>query len=289
MERELFALLIEVLNSLEAARKRPPKARFADRHIVLVFLWAVLHDRPVSWACQRRNWPAHDRTRLLPSGSTMSRRLRSAAVLDLIEALRARLHVPVLNHHDLLMLDAKPSPVSGHSADPEARCGRASAGMARGYKAHCIADSAGNKRVFEVVPMNISEVTMAKLLLQRLPESPGMVLLADGNYDCNELYDLAAAKGVQLIAAPRKKVTKGLGHTRHSPHRLRAMSIRTGTPGVLERRRWIEGQFGTLGNVVGGLSPLPNHVRRLHRVKRWFTGKLIVDALHRRQRRSLSA
>lgn len=281
MERELFVLLIGVLNSIEPAWHRPPKARFRDRDIVLVFLWCALHDRPISWGCQRRHWPAHDRTRPLPSGSTMSRRLDSPSVLALLESIRLALAVPSLTHHDLLMIDGKPMVVSGHSSDPEAHCGRAGSGLARGYKAGCIADCPGNVLVYEVRPMNVSEVTVARGLLERLPERPGMTLLADGNYDCNDLYDLAAAKGVRMIAAPRRKVTKGRGHHRHSQHRLEAIAIRQADPDVLARRRLIEGHFGTLGNRVGGLAPLPNYVRRLKRVTRWFAAKLIIDALHR--------
>ena len=289
MERELFVLIGAALAALPEARRRPAKARFTDRGIVLTFLWAVLHDRPVDRACRRRNWPAHDRTRPLPSGSTMSRRLRSRAVLGLLERLRVALRVPVIRRADPPLLDAKPVVISAHGSDPDSRFGRAGGGMARGYKLHCVNDSAGNPQVFEVTPMNAAEPVVARRLLERLPSRPGATMLADGNYDANDLYDLAAARGVRLVTAPKRKNARGLGHCRQSPHRLEAIALRQADPEVMEPRRLIEGHFGTMGNVVGGLSPLPNHVRRLHRVDRWVRGKLIIDAAHRLRRSCLRA
>jgi hypothetical protein len=284
MERELFVLLIEALDGLGASRHRPPKARFTDRDIVLVWMWAVLHDRPVDWACRRMNWPFHDRTRRLPSGATMSRRLRTASVQNLVLAVLHALAVGLAAHAMGLVMDGKPLPVSGNSVDRDVGFGRACGVMARGYKLHVIADFAGNIREFEVQPLNVSEQAAARAMLGRLPLLPGCRLLADGNYDSNELYDLAAQRGVQMVAARRYRTARGLGHQRHSPHRLRALQIQRDDPTALAPRRSIESRFGTMGNVIGGLSPLPNAVRGLVRVRRWVTAKLLVDALHRRRR-----
>lgn len=289
MERELFVLLISILDTLPESRHRPAKARFTDRDIILVWLWAALHDRPIDWACKRQNWPWHDRKRPLPSGSTMSRRLRTESVRRLGQRVLEALRVPSTDPRPLLLMDGKPLPVSGISADRDVRYGRACGVMARGYKLHSITDLAGNHRVFEVMPLNVNEVKVAKTLLARLPMTPNTRMLADGNYDCNSLYDLAAARGVQLIAARRRKNARGMGHHHHSRHRLRAIRLRERNPSVLSRRRLIEGHFGTMGNVVGGLAPLPNHVRGLDRVSRWVTAKLIIDALHRLRRTPLRA
>lgn len=289
MERELFALLIDAVDRLAEARHRPAKAQFTDRDIILVWLWALLHDRPIDWACRRLNWPWHDRTRRLPSGSTMSRRLRSEPVQKLMIATLRALRVPSAERPDLFILDAKPLPVSGHSEDRDVGFGRASRVMARGYKLHSITDMAGNQWVFDVLSLQVNEVAAAKELLVRLPMLVGATMLADGNYDCNVLYDLAAERGVQLVAASRRKHATGLGHHRHSPYRLKAIKIRTDQPNVFEPRRRIESHFGTMGNVIGGLSPLPNHIRGLNRVRRWVTGKIIIDAAHRLRRRQIRA
>ncbi len=45
---------------------------------------------------------------------------------------------------------------------------------------------------------------------------------------------------------------------------------------LLEARKTIERFFGQLGNVGFGLGPLPNWVRRLHRVQLWVHAKLIL-------------
>lgn len=285
MERELFVLLMGVLDSTIGSFHRPSKCQFRDRDIILVWLWAVLHDRPIDWACRRCNWPWHDRTRPLPSGSTMSRRLRCASVCDLKQAVLVALRITDDVASRLLIMDGKPLMVSGNSADRDVGFGRACGVMGRGYKLHAIMDLAENTLVYEVLPLNISEQHAARLMLARLNAPPGTQLLADANYDASSLYDLAAARGVQMIAPNRCRNARGLGHRYQSPHRLRALELQRLDPDVLRPRRRIESAFGTLGNVIGGLAPLPNSVRGLARVQRWVTGKLIIDAAHRRRRR----
>ena len=104
---------------------------FSDRRIVEVHLWAVLHDRPVSWAVQPRHWPPHRRSQKLPSDATMSRRLKRLGVLQLLEALEDLLCVglPMLM---AMNIDAMPLPVGGHGKDPDAAWGRAANGRAKG-------------------------------------------------------------------------------------------------------------------------------------------------------------
>ena len=55
MERELWNILAAELTHLSTLIRR---GRFTHpvTRIVRVYLWAVLHDRPVYWACDRRNW-----------------------------------------------------------------------------------------------------------------------------------------------------------------------------------------------------------------------------------------
>ncbi len=33
------------------------RMQYSHTYIALVWLWAVLHDRPMSWACRVANWP----------------------------------------------------------------------------------------------------------------------------------------------------------------------------------------------------------------------------------------
>ena len=300
MERELFALFIEAIDAMPQARRRPPKARYTDRDIVLVWLWAVLHDRPIDWACRREHWPWHDRKRGLPSGSTMSRRLRDPAIETLVLAVLDALRVPVEADHDgeapAFIIDGKPLTVSGNSADRDAGFGRACGVMGKGYKLHQIIDMAQNTVVFAVFPLNVSEQTVAMELIEQLGERVASTgdgapptVLADGNYDTNNLYEAAAAHGLRWLAAWRRPWSKGLGHRRHSEHRVRAIALQCADRSVLAPRRRIESSFGTLGNVVGGLGPLPNAVRGLPRVRRWVAGKLVIAAIHRVRRRRQAA
>src|SRR5688500_11302550 len=96
MEGELWAQAYRVVR--EEGNRQPPSGRltYPDAVVVLVLLWAALHDRPVSWACDRRHWAGcgrgrRRRRRRLPSSATMSRRLRTVGVLALLGRVLTRL------------------------------------------------------------------------------------------------------------------------------------------------------------------------------------------------------
>lgn len=284
MERELFTLIIEALNALPDARQCPAKSRYSHRQVLAVAFWAALHDRPISWATQRRNWPFHDRTRVLPSNATMSRRLRDPAIhriIDrLIKSLWVRGDVP-----RTLILDGRSLVVATHSCDMNATFGYGAGGKRRGYKLHAIVDLLGNCVVHRVEPLNVSEQVVAREMIASLEHRAADILLADGMYDVNKLYEMAGARGIQMLAERRYKKAKGIGHHRHSVHRVRGLKIMKEEPDLLGARRFIESCFGTQGNQAGGLGPLPNHVRGLGRVRRWVGLEMLIDAAHRKKRR----
>ena len=67
MERELWPLLYRFVR--EVARDVSQKyVQHQPWVLVAVMLWAALHDRPVSWACQRRHWSCSEGT--TPRGSS---------------------------------------------------------------------------------------------------------------------------------------------------------------------------------------------------------------------------
>src|SRR3954463_10930368 len=76
MERELWKVVYRALKKL-ARRFEQSYVQLHAWRIAAVLLWAALHDRPVRWACDKRNWST---TRLrpgrLPSEATMSRRAK---------------------------------------------------------------------------------------------------------------------------------------------------------------------------------------------------------------------
>ncbi len=275
MERELYRRLY-LLAYDNAKGRRTKHVVFSDHKIVMVYLWAVLHDRPVSWACRAESWPASAHDQWLPSPATMSRRLRRSSIQELLDRVEAAL-VKRFDTSDLLHIDAKPMPVGKGSKDPEARPGYGSGRIEKGYKLHAICSGGRVPIAWDVRSMNQKEQTVAPHLIGQL-RGQG-VLVGDNQYDSNTLYDIAGQQGWQLFA-PRRK-GKGLGHRRHSPWRLIVHQQWSA-----ERRRrlyWtraaIERFFGQLGNIGFGLSPLPNWVRSLRRVRKWVQGKLILHMM----------
>ena len=284
--------------------------QFSDTWVAVVYLWAVLHDRPTVWACDERNWPAEMRWHPLPSQSTMSRRLRTVAVLSLLARCEASLR-DLLPRGPSKWLDAKPLPVGGASKDRDARAGRCVRGKARGYKLHAAVDASGGAvDAWALASMADNEKLIAREVVPaavKSNEAAGVAALyfaADNQYDGNDTFDLvgaAAEWAPQLVVRARKSSrgrgrAKAPGHRRQSPRRLRGMSLaeaydsplnplgrrdgqappRTFGGQLLHDRGGIERRFGLLGNFGGGLSPLPNWVRTPRRVALWVQAKLLI-------------
>src|SRR3712207_128246 len=93
MEHQLWKAIVAVLAGIDKPPK-PGRCTYSDERVVQVYYWAVLHDRPTSWACRRANWPAPLRRLPLPSPSRLSRRLRSPSVMALLAALERRVVAP---------------------------------------------------------------------------------------------------------------------------------------------------------------------------------------------------
>ena len=227
MERELwprlYHLVMEVGQTL-----RLTDVTYQPHIIVLVFLWAALHDRPVVWACDERNWSTTTlRPATLPSPSTLSRRLRRVDTAMLMRAVVQRVRQgkdPGL----VGLIDAKPLPVGGASQDPEVRCGRGAGMLAKGYKLYAIWSGRPAPETYRVYPMNMSESKVAE---EMIPQLDGVgYLLGDGEYDANPVFDAAGAAGYQLLA-PRKAPEAGLGHRCQSPYRLRSIELMRSTFG----------------------------------------------------------
>lgn len=284
MERDLWLAVVSLVRS--RPRRRPPRCRFTDGDIVLILLWAALHDRPISWACRVSSWPIHRRGRTLPDASTMSRRLRTPSVKVLLEEIEAALRADdsVERVH---IIDGRPLPVGGNSGDPDAGFGRAAGCMAKGYKLHAIIGKTGRIRAWAVRPIHHDERTVARELV---PAS-GIRgwLLADANYDANRLFDVTSAHGVQMLAPRRYGSDKGLGRHRHSPSRLRCVRLlegagRTWAGRLLQERTRIERVFGNMASASYGLGALPAWARTLPRVQRWVHAKIILFGLAQRLR-----
>ena len=276
MERELWKQLYVIVVRLDNLWTN---ALYRTAEIVVVYLWAVIHDRPTSWACDPKNWDPAPPSRL-PSQSTMSRRLRSRSVEKLLALVEAELGDDPRQWW-VHRIDSKPLPIGPHTKDTDAKYGRAGKGFARGYKFHVVWGGGVLPSVWQIEPMNTHDSAAAKKLLPVLP-GEGYVV-GDGQYDSNPLHKVAAPR--HQIVAPQRR-GKGVGCRRHEPSRLHsvAMTKRKFGEALLRFRVEIERWFGNLTCFGGGLGPLPSWVRRPHRVKLWVQAKLLINALRQKNR-----
>ena len=184
MERELYRKLYEITYHLGKTR-RTKHVVFPDHKIVMVYFWAVLHDRPTGWACQR---------------TQMSRRLRRNSVRQLIDCVERNLKMRFPTNH-VLHIDAKPLPIGIGSKDCQAKVGYATGRLAKGYKLHAVCSQEQVAISWTLCPMNERESIVALGLIDQLPGNG--ILVGDNAYDTNPLYEYAGERGWQLLA-PRR-------------------------------------------------------------------------------------
>lgn len=285
MEYQLWMAIVAVLARVNKVVK-PTICDFSDEDIVKVYYWSVLHDRPTQWACRPKHWPLYKRRLRLPSPPTMSRRLRSASVRALLDAMEQYVVAP--KQPGLFwIIDGKPLPIGGCSKDRQAGFGRAAGCKAKGYKLHAILDTEGTIASWRIAPMNRDERVMAQRMVRTAPIQG--YLVADSNYDSNKLHDVCAQRDqLQLVTRRRYGPQHGTGHRQQTKGRLRSMQL-TENPApafanqMLHDRDAIERRFAHISNWGGGLVCLPPWVRTHRRVHRWVQAKLVLTALKRSQ------
>jgi hypothetical protein len=275
MERELWSLLYRM-----AVKLGNPWGRwkYSTAEIVGVYFWSVVNDRPMHWSVHKTNWPPDLCPARLPPQSTLSRRMRRSDAEQLMSEIEQTfLALAAVAHALIRMIDGKPLAVSGVTKDKDAGYGRGAGGMQKGYKLYAVWATGPLPLAWGLASMNRSEKTMARQLIPTLPGEG--YLLADPEYDCNALYDLAHDAGHQLLA-PKRQKNHGLGHRRQSPNRLRSIELMKHSFGksLYRFRRQIERDFGNLVSFGGGLICLPAWVRRFTRVRNWVQAKLLVNA-----------
>ena len=278
MEGELWKEAYRVVR--EEGNRQPPGGRvrhsYSDAVIVLVLLWAALHDRPVSWACDERHWAGCGRgrrPRLVPSAATMSRRLRTVGVLGLLGRVLGRLGdkaPPAL----VRRVDGKPLPVGGFSKDRDARWGQAVDHKARGYKLFLVWGGGVVPDAWTLGPMGQPEpVAAARELVPKL--AGGGYLLGDGLYDskgaarrvrrprvpAGGAAEAAARRAGALPAragAAAEHRPAGDGGARR-PARHRARAVRAGTVRPPRRHRAGAGRVVQLRRRAGAPARLGPH------------------------------
>ena len=213
--RIIYQMIVAADRSIPKMGRKPT---YSDVLIVGMYVWAVGHDRPLCWACERQHYSSCFRPRKLPSVSQFCRRIKMARCQRILHGVHDRLAQSGVTS-GLSFFDGRALVVGAHSKDHEARRGRVSGGFARGYKLHAWATEEGQIPVWSVTSLNVSEKRVAKELVAH--GSLGDLVLADGGYDSGPLYDKVAEQGMQLLT-PMIKKNAGQGHRPHSPNRSAA-------------------------------------------------------------------
>ena len=267
---------------------------YSDQIIVLMHFLGVLRDRSMRWAHSKRNWPLWMRRLHCPSYSQFMRRLKNKEVKLLIAELNLEFRNDLPDGAEKFC-DGKSLTVGGFSRDPDARSGKLPGdGWGKGYKVHLLTDACGAVDLFTVTPLDAGESTVMRRLIQWVEFRKDQIVRADSNYDSNKLYARFAKRNARLIA-PRKKPGTGLGHHPHHPYRLLAIKQLEKSEATLQahkrHRIRVEQALAHMTNLPFGLSPLPNHVRRLHRVRLWVLSKITLYHLYLnlRQQKALAA
>lgn len=289
VDREIWTITMDCVH--RAARRVGSSGRrpvYPDRLIVAMFLWATWHDRCLSWACDRCHYNSLFRPRSpLPSVSQFTRRIKTEQcrqILQLVHIdLASRGVTPSLNY-----IDGKPLTVSPVSKDRDAGRGHVSGGYAKGYKLHAYITQSRRIAVWSVTPLNTDEKTTAREVLLPhlpLPADPLGLLLADKGYDAAPLYKALGHRGHTLMTPLRGQ--QFISGESHQPKSLSEMGKArrevlagwTHTPRlmryVMEQRNNAEGVFSVLALSLG-LHALPGFVRRIHRVRNFVGGKIIL-------------
>ena len=284
MRHQLWKAIVAELRRLHHPRPgRTPV--FSDARILEVYFFAAIYRLPLCRACDPRSRPICLRGRPLPSGTTMSRRMRSRSVRRLLAALdRAVVRVPGTGL--AAALDGSAIRIGPHSTDRHAKFGLAGGVKANGYRLHLLRRADGTTADWRVTPLGGPEgceKRMAKRML-RGAEVNGYVV-ADGNYDANTIHAEADAAGIQLVSPKRKA---GFGRRRHRRGRLRSFALLRAPTGsatasfgaaLMRTRAAIERAFGALKSSAVGLTDLPPWVRTFPRVYPYVSAKLILHAL----------
>jgi hypothetical protein len=274
------------------SRADPPPRRpgFSDRLIVLMFLWALAHQQPQSWAADRAHCYGPFRPRDLPSVSQFNRRMnhpRTAAILAAVHGeLAGEITATAISY-----LDGKPLLVGVASKDPDAARGHVSGGFAKGYKLHAWMSEDRRLPVWCVTPLNADERPTARLLVSQADElSARSLTLVDQNFDAAALHQDLAARGGRLLVRPKGAAEHPVTLRQMGAARRELLAVWRQRPGLLKmvhrQRANAEGILGNLCAFGGGLIGLPPWVRRLYRVRRWVGGKIILYHARLKARRS---
>jgi hypothetical protein len=278
MDRQVWKSVCAAIRSADRrVRRCGRRPQFSDQLILKMLLWSIMHDRPLCWACERDHYSTLFRPRQLPSVSQFCRRVKTSRINQMLQSVHEYL-VRSDQRSTRVFFDGKPLPIGDFSRDPDARDGFGVSKLQRGYKLHALGTQDGRILDFRVLPLNAGEPDTARELTPSLP--PQALALADSNYDSTFLYQAVNERGSVLITPLKGRARSADRLRRMSAGRRWAIDLWDRFPEICEHvqvwRDQIERIFSAVCGYGGGLSPLPAWVRRLDRVRRWVTGKIIL-------------
>ena len=291
MDREIWNQICAAVRSADRRiRRTGRRPTFTDQQILKMLIWVGAHDRPLCWGCDRRHYSRLYRPARLPSISQFCRRVKPARIQAMLAAVNAyltRSQRPTRR----AFLDGKAMILSDYTHDAEARTGHASTGFAKGYKLHALATQDGRIPAFTVTSLNVGEPNTARRLTEAI--EPHTLVLADANYDSCALYQAVADRGARLLTPLKGRAREAQRLRRLPAARRQAIRRWDRHPawclGILHRRDAIDRIFGAMVSFGGGLHGLPPWVRRLDRVTRWITVKVVVYHARLQHRHRASA
>jgi len=286
MERSQWSVLRQVLRSVTRSMPRLRRARYSDFLIGCLYFWAVLHDRPMTWALDRRHYNRTFRPRKpLPSISQLNRRVAAERFQFILQRVHERLAGD--SRFKGLVIDGQALCVSPVSQDRDARSGHIPGGMGKGYKLHVAVASDGTIPVFSVMPLNTHETRVAAemLAIGLRHDLNGVLVMADGNYDWHVFHKFVARRGGFLITRPRGRARHPVTRRQMGPSRRLLIDLWDRYPRLMRKvyhhRKHVERRFGNLASVPGLLGTLPKFVRGLPRVRRHVGAKICLYHAHR--------
>jgi len=132
MEHQLWKEIVAVLKRIGKHTRRGCET-YSDADIVRTWFWSVVNDRSEGWACERTNWPIHQRRCPVPSQSRLSRRLRTERVRQLLAQLEQEVLAP-RQQKLVWLMDGKPLVISSCSKDRQPGMGERLAAKPRATK-----------------------------------------------------------------------------------------------------------------------------------------------------------
>lgn len=284
MEQSQWAIVRRAIRRVTRSFPRLKRATYSDGLVARLYFWAVLHDRPMTWAVDPANYNRRFRPRKVPSVSQLNRRVAA----DRFQRVLQRVHERLAGDPRLrgLILDGQALPVNGASRDRDARPGHVPGGMGRGYKLHAVVTSDGNIPAFAVMPLNAHELPVAQHLLAALPHDlAGVLVMADGNYDAHALHKQVDARGAFLVTRPRGRAKHPVTRRQMGRSRRALIDLWDACPRTMRRvykhRAQVERRLGNLSCTPGLLTGLPKFVRGLPRVRRFVGAKICLYHSHR--------